>query len=249
MRIAALYDIHGNLPALDAVLADVEREGVDLLVIGGDVYPGPMASEALSRIQSCAIPHRAISGNGERVVLETIDRTRSQALPPAAIAGIDWCAQTIGAEQQREIRGWPATLRLEVPKIGSVLFVHATPRNDTEIFTEATPDDVVRAVFAGVEADVVLCGHTHMQFDRRVDALRIVNAGSVGMPFDAPAAYWVSIDDDVTLRQTRYDRVAAAAVLARSAYPAVDRFVEQHVLTTPARAAMLETYRGLEVRA
>jgi len=240
VRIAALYDIHGNLPALDAVLTDIERDGgIDLLIIGGDVYPGPMANEALSRIKAAGIPFRALCGNGERLVLETVDGTRTESLPAAAVAGIEWCATNLTPTYAHELRGWPPTLR-----VGRVSFVHATPRNDTEIFTERTPDDVARTMFADAEAEIVVCGHTHIQFERRLAHTRIINAGSVGMPFDEPAAYWAVIDDDVTLRRTSYDRRAAADVLRRSTYPAVDQFVEQFVLDAPSRARMLDVYAG-----
>ena len=249
MKYALISDIHANLPALEAVLADIRREGgVDLLVIGGDVYPGPMANEALTAIERCGIPFRAISGNGERVVLETLDGTRTEALPAPAVAGIDWCAKSIPLEPARGIRAWPSTLVVNIPEIGRVVFVHATPRNDTEIFTERTSDDVVRTLFAGVDASVVLCGHTHMQFERRIDGLRIVNAGSVGMPFDEPAAYWALLDGDVRLRRTNYDRAAAAAVLQHSEYPAVDQFIAQYVMTAPSRAQMLDLFTPVSNR-
>jgi putative phosphoesterase len=250
MRIAALYDVHGNLPALDAVLDDIGRDGgVELIVIGGDVYPGPMSDAVMSRLRSCGIPYRAIAGNGERVVLEAVDGAWTDTLPPAARIGIEWCARTIAREHEQEIRSWPATLRLEVPATGRVLFVHATPRNDTEIFTERTSDAAVRAAFSGAEADVVVCGHTHIQFDRRLDGVRIVNAGSIGMPFDEAGAYWALIDAGaVTLRRTRYDAAAAGETLSGSSYPAVEQFVAQYVVSPPSRAQMLETYERVQLR-
>jgi len=246
MRIAALYDIHGNLPALDAVLADARRERVDLLVIGGDVYPGPMAHECVDRILSCGIPYRAIAGNGERGVLEATEGKRDEALPGEVHAVIDWSAATLTSAHARVLREWPPSLRMDVPGVGRVLFVHATPANDVDIFTERTPEDVLRRTFAGVDADVVLCGHTHIQFTRDVDACRIVNAGSVGMPFDAAGAYWALIDSGVDFRVTPYAADRAAQLLRQSDYPSVATFVDRYVLNPPTRSAMLDFYNRLE---
>src|SRR4051812_48923822 len=230
MRIAALYDIHGNLPALDAVLADVAREDVDLLVIGGDVYPGPMAHECVDRVLSCGIPYRAIAGNGERAVLEAIQGKRDEALPGEVHAVVDWSASTLTPAHAQLLREWPPSLRMDVPGVGRVLFVHATPANDTDIFTERTPEAVLRRIFDGVDADVVFCGHTHIQFTRDVGPCRIVNAGSVGMPFDAAGAYWVLLDHTASLRVTAYAANRAAELLRQSDYPSLQTFIDRYVL-------------------
>jgi putative phosphoesterase len=229
-RFAALYDIHGNLPALDAVLEDVRRAEVELIVVGGDVFPGPMAAESLARLLGCGISCIKVRGNGERAVLECPEGHVSDALPPAALAAIEWNAAHLEARHEKVLRSFLPTIHLMAPGTGRVLFVHATPTSDTEIFTERTPDDVLRTMFAAADADVVICGHTHIQFDRRVDGLRIVNAGSVGMPFDGPGACWALIDGGVTLRRTAYDVGAAAAAVRRTSYPGAAEFAERYIL-------------------
>ena len=189
MRVAALYDIHGNLPALDAVLAEVDA---DVIVIGGDTVMGPMPSETLERLRGLDADVRFIRGNADREVYED-----KPGLAPHE--AFEYARSRLSAEQVEFLRGLPLTL-----SIGRVLFCHATPRNDEEIFTKITPDERWREALAGVDADVVVCGHTHVQFDRRIGDIRLVNAGSVGMPYERePGAYWALLDGtDVELRHT-----------------------------------------------
>jgi putative phosphoesterase len=188
MRVAALYDIHGNLPALDAVLDDVRRANVDQIVVGGDVFPGPMPVEVLSRLKQLSQPVHCIRGNGDRLVLTAKAGGDISEVPPPFRDVVTWCAEIVGDEHAAAMEAWPATRRVRVDGVGEVLFCHATPRNDTEIFTRRTPDDRLKSIFDGA-ADIVVCGHTHMQFDRTIGTTRVVNAGSVGMPFAAPGAY------------------------------------------------------------
>jgi predicted phosphodiesterase len=182
MRVAALYDIHANLPALEAVLADVRRVGVDRIVVGGDIVPGPMPGETIACLQELELPVDYISGNGEREVREQMTSGTCR-VPAAYHETMRWVAEALARDHERLFASWPATIASEIAGLGTVLFCHATPRNDSEIFTRLTPDDVLAPVFSGVAADLVVCGHTHVQFDRQVGATRVVNAGSVGMPF------------------------------------------------------------------
>lgn len=248
MRIAALYDIHGNLPALDAVLDEARGAGVDLLLIGGDVFPGPLASECLDRLSGCGMPFQAIRGNGERAVLEHLDGKESTTLPAEVRSIIQWTATHLDEEHQRVLRTWPTSFALRLASETRALFVHATTRNDTEIFTERTPRDVLERIFLPLAADIVVCGHTHLQFERQLNALQIVNPGSVGMPFEEAGAYWAMLDREVTLRRTDYDRASAADQIRRSAYPGADAFADRYVLHPPARAETLDRYAQLEVR-
>ena len=190
MRIAALYDIHGNLPALDAVLAEVDA---DVIVVGGDVVMGLAPAETLERLRSLPGDVRFIRGNADREVYD-----EQPGLAPAEL--LEHARARLSQEQLDFLRTWPLTV-----SVGRVLFCHATPRNDEEIFTRDSPDERWAATLAGVDADVVVCGHTHVQFDRRIGDIRLVNAGSVGMPYaDEPGAYWAVLDGtDVELRHTR----------------------------------------------
>src|SRR6266705_1113582 len=205
MRVAALYDIHANLPALQAVMDDIHRAEVDHVVVGGDVLPGPMPRETLSCLLDLSIPVRFIYGNGEVAVLEQIAGRDPAAVPEQYRPIIRWNAQQLDSEQQRIVASWPKTLRIDLADLGQILFCHATPRSENEIFTRSTPEERLGPVFADTGASLVVCGHTHMQFDRTVGKVRIVNAGSVGMPFGEPGAYWLLLGANVELRRTTYD--------------------------------------------
>ncbi len=245
MRIAALYDIHGNLPALDAVLAEIQEVGADLIVVGGDVVPGPMAVECLERLMALDTPTRFIPGNGENDILE-ISQGRTPARVPAPfLDSMKWVADRIPPDMMDAISKWPATTRADVMGLGNVVFCHATPRDDNEIFTRLTPDERVEPVLKGAGGDVVVCGHTHMQFDRTVGTVRVVNAGSVGMPFGEPGAYWVLIGPGIELRRTAYDLEAAAERFKTSEYPLPDLIDPRN---PPAEAQMLETFEAAALR-
>jgi putative phosphoesterase len=247
MRIAALYDIHGNLPALEAVVRDVRGQGVDQIVIGGDVLPGPLPCEALDYLFDLDIPMRFISGNGDRMVLEHM-AGKIDGIPEQARAWVGWTAQQLGTEYQKVVASWLPTLRLEIDGLGEVLFCHATPRNDTEIFTRLTAEEKLRPVFDGANADIVVCGHTHMQFDRMVGRIRVINAGSVGMPFGEPGAYWLLLGPDVSLRCTAYDIGAAADWIAESGFPGGDKYADVYIRRPPAENLMLEMYGKAELK-
>jgi putative phosphoesterase len=247
MRVAALFDIHGNLPALDAVLDDVREARVDQVVVGGDVFPGPMPLEVLARLAELVEPVQFITGNGDRVVLTARSGGEIKEVPAPYRDVIEWCAQILDDEHAARIGAWPATLRLPIDDVGEVLFCHATPRSDTEIFTRRTPDDRLLPIFEGV-ADLVVCGHTHMQFDRTIGTTRVVNAGSVGMPFAAPGAYWLLLGTGVELRRTAYDLDVAAASIRASSYPKADEFAARNILQPPVEDEMLEAYRAIELR-
>lgn len=242
MRYAALYDIHGNLPALEAVLAEVRDAGVDRIVIGGDVLPGPMPRETLALLLDLDIPTTFIMGNGDREVLSVMRGVETGAVPEPFRDAIRWNAKQLRAEDEQVLGGWPKTLAMAIPGLGDVLFCHATPRNDTEIFTRLTSADVLLPVFDGVDAPLVVCGHTHMQFDRTIGTVRVVNAGSVGMPFQEPGAYWLLLGPAIQLRHTPYDLASAAARIRATAYPQARDFAERNVLTPPSEAAMLEAF-------
>jgi predicted phosphodiesterase len=245
MRVAALYDIHGNLPALEAVLDDVRRARADRIVIGGDVLPGPMPRETLTTLLQIDVPVQFLSGNGDREVLTRMRGSDPETLPPEVRETIRWNARQLDAEHERVLAGWPPTLRIAIPPLGDVLFCHATPRNDADIFTRATPEDLVLPAFSGVDAPVVVCGHTHMQFDRPIGPFRVVNAGSVGMPFGKPGAYWLIVGPAIELRRTDYDLAAAADRIRRTSYPRAAAFAAANVLTAPSEQSMLDAFSGV----
>lgn len=247
-RVAALYDIHGNLPALEAVLQEIRQAGVDQVVIGGDVVPGPMPRETLARLQDLGVPVQLIHGNGDREVLAWMRGAESGALPEQAREAIRWTAQQLDPEHERWMASWPPTLRLEIRGLGPVLFCHATPRNDTEIFTRLTSEDRLLPVFEGLDVSTVVCGHTHMQFDRKIGRVRVVNAGSVGMPFGQPGADWLLLGPGVELRHTPYDLEKAAGRIGSTSYPQARGFAERYVLQPLSEEEMLEVFAKAELR-
>ncbi len=238
MRIAALYDIHGNLPALEAVVAEVLSARVDFIVVGGDVLPGPMVNEPLELLMTLPVPVAYLRGNGDREVLAQ-RRGQASSLPEAVLESIRWCAAELSEEHESMMREWPESVRLALPGLGEVLFCHATPRNDTEIFTRETPEESLLPVFGDSGASLVVCGHTHMQFDRTVGGVRVVNAGSVGMPFGAAGAYWLLLADGIELRRTSYDLEGAAERIRATGYPQRNAFAHDNVLHPPTEEAML----------
>jgi putative phosphoesterase len=248
MRVAAIYDIHGNLPALEAVVQDIRRAAVDLIVVGGDVLPGPMPRETLEYLLDLDLPVRFIHGNGDRVVQSQMAGIEPSEVPEQFRHTIRWNAQQLRPQDQQLLASWPATIRVEMADVGTVVFCHASTRNDTDVFTRLTPEDRLLPLFEGVDAAVVVCGHTHMQFDRMIGRTRVVNAGSVGMPFEEPGAYWLLLAPQPQLRRTDYDRAAAADRIRATEYPQAEEFATRNVLESPSEAATLEAFSRVPLK-
>jgi putative phosphoesterase len=248
MRVAALYDIHGNLPALEAVLHDIREAEADHVVVGGDVVPGPMPRETITYLLDLDIPVQFIQGNGDREVLARMRGTETDTVPEQFREVVRWTAQQLHPEYEELLASWPKTLRVQIRGLGEVLFCHATPRSDTEIFTRRTPDDRLLPVFEGLNVPLVVCGHTHMQFDRTIGETRVVNAGSVGMPFGEPGADWLLLASDVELRHTVYDLPKAAERIRDTRYPQAHDFAARNVLQPPSEAEILEAFARAELR-
>lgn len=248
MRVAAIYDIHGNLPALEAVVRDIRQARVDHIVVGGDVVLGPMPRETLACLRGLDTPVHFIQGNCDREVRAEMTGAGGSTLPEQLRAIVRWVAEQLRPEDQQLLESWPETVRLTIPAVGDVLFCHATPRNDAEIFTRLTPDDRLLPVFAGVNDAVVVCGHTHMQFDRTIGSTRVVNAGSVGMPFGPPGAYWLELGPDVQLRHTSYDLMKAAECIRATSYPQAVEFADRNILHPPTEEEILAQFANAELR-
>lgn len=197
MRVAALYDVHGNLPALDAVLADVPDDAA--IVVGGDVAAGAFPAETLERLRGLGDRVYWLRGNADRELTPG-----EEGLAPSHV--LDWVRGQLGGERISFLHALPPSVTLDIDGVGRVLFVHATPRNDIDIFTERTPEERVAPCFTGVKADIVVCGHTHAQFDREIAGVRVVNAGSVGMAYEnAPGAYWVLLGPGIERRRSAFE--------------------------------------------
>jgi putative phosphoesterase len=240
MRVAALYDVHGNLPALEAVLADVEALEVDRVVVGGDVCIGPMPRESLERLLALGERALFVRGNGDREIAGDSfeeglwgERTR-------------WSAAQLERGQLAWLAALPDTQTVEVDGLGAVLFCHGSPRSDEEILTRISAEARVAAAVAGVEERVVVSGHTHVQFDREIAGKRLVNPGSVGMPYGAqPGAYWALLGPDVQLRRTAYDLEAAAEAVRATGFPAAGEHAADNVLTVPTAEEATEQFERM----
>lgn len=203
MRVAALYDIHGMPWALEAVLAEAQREA-DAIVVGGDFVFGPYPRETLERVRS--LDAVVIRGNCER---NPSEHDREQ----------------LTGEQL----AWAAALPLTA-ELDGILFCHATPTDDLPITAYTSPDDVIAANFAGVDGTVVI-GHTHHQFDRRVGGVRVINAGAVGMPYEGEvAAFWtLLVDSEPQFRKTPFDVEHAIRQVEASDWPQAADFVAENL--------------------
>jgi putative phosphoesterase len=224
MKVLALYDIHGNREALDAVLADPRAAAPDAVVVGGDVVPGAFAAETLERLDALEPPARWLRGNGEREVGEVAPETPEARLSAAAI----------GPERARALAALPLTVELD-----GVLYCHASPRRDDEMLTRLSSEERWAAALAGVGAPLVVGGHTHQQDDRAVGAVRFVNAGSVGLPYEGDgAARWLWVEDGVPeLRQTVFDHVGSGTRILASGWP--DEQSTQAALVEPMEAILI----------
>jgi predicted phosphodiesterase len=234
-RVAALYDIHGNMPALRAVLAELEREQVDHVVIGGDVANGPLPVATLDALTALRIDTSYVMGNGDLEVAAAYDGEELSASvlaeSPAARSAV-FAATQISRAQRELIDTFQPTITLDIEGLGSVLFCHGSPRSDTEIITTLTPDGRLGEILAADDnPPTIVGGHTHRLFDRRAYRWRFINAGSVGMPYEGRAgAFWVLLGPDVELRYTAYDVTAAIAELRAGGFDDVDEMFEESLL-------------------
>jgi putative phosphoesterase len=237
-RIAVIADVHGNAPALDAVLAEVEQESPHLVVLAGDAAGGLWQGAVLDRLMALNRA-RFVRGNVDRVMVQAFDEGWTfdpEERTPWRRAG-GWIAERMTKEHRDFLASFEDTVTVE-----DVLVCHGSPRSDDETMTSLTPEADVREMLAGVEQRLVVCGHTHVQFDRMVDRTRIVNTGSVGMPFQAPsAAYWLLLGPEPELRRTDYDVERTAAKIRASGYWDAENAASQ-LLDPPDPHEMEELY-------
>ncbi|TDC63391.1 metallophosphoesterase family protein [Streptomyces hainanensis] len=234
-RVAVLSDIHGVLPALEAVLAEPEVSAADRVVLTGDIASGPQPAEVLDLLTDLGDRVVWIGGNADRELVEhRTDRDR-----PAPYPITPWAAAQLRADHVARLAALPTSRTLDVSGLGRTLFCHATPRDDEEVVVVDSRLDRWREVFDGLDADVrtVVCGHTHMPFVRLAHGRLVVNPGSVGMPYGRAGAHWALLGPGVELRTTAFDVEAAVARLRRdSAFPGVAAWADDH-LRAPATDA------------
>lgn len=242
IRVAALYDVHGNLPALEAALAEAETAGVDLLVFGGDLALGPMPREVLDRVIGFGSRAACLRGNCDRLMVEAFDGRPHVSLPEAVRESIEWAAAQLDHGYRNFLAGLSPTLTIDVEGQRPVLFCHATPRSDDEIFTARTPDERLRPMLSDAPRATVVCGHTHMQFRRVLDGREVINAGSVGMPCGEPGAHWLLVGPRIEFKRTPYDVEHAAREIENTRYPNAAAFAERYVLHPLSEQEMLTAF-------
>ncbi len=236
MRVAAIYDVHGNLPALEAALSAIDNSGVELIVVGGDIAWGPLPRETMERLLTLGERALFIRGDADRDVVRSL---AAEPDPDDEVAVESrWCAEELSEEQLAFLTGQPETLAVDVDGLGPTLFCHGSPRSDRDRITVATPAERVLPMLAGVGERVIVCGHTHAQFDRRFGDYRIVNAGSVGLQFGERGAYWAILGPDVDLRHAEYDYDDAVARILAKPGPLADKFAERVLAPPPASTAV-----------
>ena len=243
MRVAAIYDIHGNLPALEAVLEDIERADVDLIVVGGDVAWGPFPSETIDVLWGLDSVE-FVRGNADREVGERLGV--ADGLTPAVAEISEWCADRLTEDQREWLVGLPMKAFVDVDGLGEVQFCHGSPRSDEEMITPLSAEDRLRDAMEGVREATVVCGHTHMQFEREIFDKRIVNAGSVGLPYQRPAgAYWLLLGPKVEHRRTDYDVRKTAEAMRRTDCPHLEDYFTSTIVEPPDSSETARNFGGL----
>jgi diadenosine tetraphosphatase ApaH/serine/threonine PP2A family protein phosphatase len=231
---------------LEAVLEEIEQAHFDLIVIGGDIGPGPMPKQTLRRLLELGDRARFIRGNCERAIVAAFDGLTPDPKQSNEVREVtNWTAKQLEPGERDFLASLPEQLVLAIEGLGEVLFCHGTPRSDEEIITAITPEPRLREVLAGVKQRVIVCGHTHMQYDRHVDEKEIVNAGSVGMPFEDPGAYWLELGPQPVLRRTSYDLEQAAATVRACGYPQAEDFAANNILRPPSRVQTTESFERM----
>jgi len=235
MKIAAIYDIHGNVRALEATLAEIDELDPDLIIVGGDLASGPMPGETLDRLMALGQRAQFIRGNSDREVVAYYDGHRAPGKDEDPFAPVlAWTAQRITRAQRDFLANLREQTVVETESLGQVLFCHGSPRSDEEIVTSATPEHRMRDMLRAVAQEVIVCGHTHMQFERHVHGKRVINAGSVGMPYEGePGAYWLLLGPTVTFKRTRYDLQSTAQQIRASGFPGAEEFAQENILNSP----------------
>jgi diadenosine tetraphosphatase ApaH/serine/threonine PP2A family protein phosphatase len=201
--LALLYDVHGNLPALEAVLADADDRGADRFLLGGDYAVfGAWPAQTVARLRE--LDATWIRGNVERWAANPDD----DEIPDPVRGAVARCAELLDAEAVAELASLPEQLVLD-----DVHYCHASPLSDMRGFSPA-PDSSDPELLAGADEGRVVFGHTHVQFSRTTDeGVELVNPGSVGIPLDGDrrAAYALVADDaTLTMRRVDYDFQASA---------------------------------------
>jgi predicted phosphodiesterase len=222
--VAVLSDVHANVPALRAVLAEPEVAAADLIVFNGDLTWGVDPDQTVAIVKALGLRAVCVRGNSERLVRQIATGAYTPANPRQ-----EWVPARHGTGALAFVGSFPFSVVVDVAGLGAVRFCHGSPRSDNEAVTPGTSEERFRELTAGIDEQVLVTGHTHLQFDRRVAGLRSVNPGSVGLPYHAGepgVAYWALLGPDVRLRQTHYDVRESVAASVAAGDPAHEKIAE-----------------------
>jgi putative phosphoesterase len=179
MRLGLISDLHGNLAALDAVIAELDEAGVDELICLGDIAPGPQPRETIARLRELGCP--VVLGNWDTWLLEGVPALPGPDGPKLRDQG-DWQAAQLGRAEQAFLEALPPSVELEVGG-RTVLCVHGSPRSTMEDIYATTPDEELARMLNGSKPAFLVAGHTHVQLARPRESTFFLNPGSVGLPF------------------------------------------------------------------
>lgn len=227
-RIAALSDVHGNVAALEAVLADVAREKPDRIVVAGDlVLNGPEPAAVVDALREAVSAGTAVIAGNTDVAVADFDYAAAfpwmtDGVPDAIAAAAEWAHEALGDERVEWLRALPSERRVRTDDDTLVLVCHASPGSQTSGFDQNLDPSVTIERLARTDARVIICGHTHLPEVRDLGFKVIVNSGSAGYVFDGdPTASWALVDIDggdvrAEIRRTEFDTLAVAnAISAR----------------------------------
>jgi predicted phosphodiesterase len=235
-RVAALADVHGNAPALEAVLDEIRREEPDLVVFCGDLTWGPLPEETLALLRP--LDALFVRGNAERELLSLFDE-----LPDDTGERARFLVERHDPAARRFLAEFSDHVVVGIDGLGSTRFCHGSPRSDEELVTEETAVDRVREFLAGVDESAVVTAHTHVSYERVVDGTRLLNPGSVGLPYEGgPGAYWALLGPGVEHRRTEYDLDDAERRI-RAGGPFAELTIEL-LRSPPTRAEAIEHAEG-----
>jgi putative phosphoesterase len=234
-RVAVLADVHGNATALAAVLEEVARAEPDLVVSCGDLTWGPEPLETLALLEPWVGRLHCVRGNADRKVVELVDGTSA-----AETERETWMGARHGAAGRDVLATFTEQVVVEVDDLGRVLFCHGSPRTDEECITRETPEERLREALDGVDAGVVVTAHTHLRYERKVLGKRLLNPGSVGMPYEEErGAYWALLGPGIDFRRTEYDLDEAVRRYRSTDDPRSELMVEM-LLSPPSPAEVIE---------
>jgi protein phosphatase len=234
VKLAILSDIHGNLTAFEAVIAELERENISRIVCLGDVaVMGSQPARVIDRLNDLRIP--VVMGNTDAWLLEPSFDENANPL----IAGPErWCSEQIGVHQLEFVRGFVATLEIPIGDL-SVLCSHGSPRSYDDKIYSTTPREELNEMFTS-KAPIMVSGHTHQQMLRRLDEITLINPGSVGLAYSSASgggtlaryAEYAVLDLDagwprVELRRTSFDHLEVATRMRESFMPHADYWANQ----------------------